>query len=147
MQDLSRVADQFLQALLARLNTNPFPEPAEELRLMVLGLCCDVLKHPTLKPLLTDPQFLNPVLAALPRVLTDSFPMVKAKAAQLTGHLAAVSPYCTRLHAKALLKALTVNTLHQQSKVRQPTFKVLCVCTINFLATYIVVCLRQSAPA
>eukprot|EP01040_Poterioochromonas_malhamensis_P023659 gene23659-29070_t len=90
------VLQSLLQALYARVNDNPFPETAEELRLLVLELLVIVFHR--IKPLLKDsapqgddaqePASLFPLyredlerlVVAIAKALGDNFPAVKRAA-------------------------------------------------------------------
>lgn len=130
------VLQSLLQALYARVNDNPFPETAEELRLLVLELLVIVFHR--IKPLLKDsapqgddaqePASLFPLyredlerlVVAIAKALGDNFPAVKRAAAELVVLMCASKAMriILRSHSKTLVRALIANINHQHSKTR-----------------------------
>eukprot|EP00600_Ochromonadales_sp_CCMP1393_P002334 CAMPEP_0174981508 /NCGR_PEP_ID=MMETSP0004_2-20121128/15932_1 /TAXON_ID=420556 /ORGANISM="Ochromonas sp., Strain CCMP1393" /LENGTH=1148 /DNA_ID=CAMNT_0016233267 /DNA_START=13 /DNA_END=3459 /DNA_ORIENTATION=- len=127
--------------LCARISEVPFPEPAEEIRLLVLEVLLMVKQHITLvdmarnaiaaggsgeeqnneKNLVTGLE--EKIAQALVKGLTDSFPSVKRVGAELLVSICFSSPAVVRTHFKALLKALQTNSGHQHSKTRTVTLQ------------------------
>lgn len=135
------VLQSLLQALYARVNDNPFPEVAEELRLLALELLVIVFHR--IKPLLKDsapqsdeaqesaslfPLFredLERLVVAIAKALGDNFPAVKRAAAELVVLMCASKAMrvILRSHSKTLVRALIANINHQHSKTRSVTLQ------------------------
>eukprot|EP00981_Chlorochromonas_danica_P000674 scaffold146_cov171-Ochromonas_danica.AAC.23 len=113
---------------MSRINDHPFPENAEELRLLVIEIIQMIL--------ISSQRFLSvgnggndsqqqevshlysSILLALIQALADAFPAVKRASAEAISSIAKVHPYSIRLHGKAIIKALIMNTSHNHAKSR-----------------------------
>jgi hypothetical protein len=153
---------QLNNQLCNRVNEVPFPEPAEELRLLIAEIIpkllekdCDLKVYsqtqqqkqqqqeqsppedtttPPAPPstfqvvAFTDNRLVEKVISVLPKLLSDNFPAVKRACADLVVLLAEMHPSLMRFHAKALIKGLEVNALHQHSKTRSMTLTAIGKC-------------------
>ncbi|KAJ1431238.1 armadillo-type protein [Ochromonadaceae sp. CCMP2298] len=113
--------------LCARLGELPFPEPAEELRLLVLEVLALVQLHPTLASLGAGSEGVSAVeekmVQMLTKGLTDGFPSSKRAGAELLCAVCPSSPAVVRAYCRPLLKALQTNAAHQHSKTRSVTLQ------------------------
>ena len=114
--------------LCARIGELPFPEPAEEIRLLVVELMLMISRHAAFTAsIVTNGAAVSSIdemiVQALARGLTDAFPPVKRAGAELLVEIAARSPFTVRSHFKQVLKALQTNAGHQHSKTRSITLQ------------------------
>jgi dynein assembly factor 5 len=122
---------KLLRALCARINDFPFPEPTEELRLVIVEIMTAVLKsYRKVKGSvnLMDAMLAETVVKSVSKVITDNFPAVKKGGAELLHYIAKFWPESVRMSFSALLKPLTANALHQHNKTRTATLKALGAC-------------------
>lgn len=123
-------------SLCARLSEVPFPEPAEEIRLLVIELLLMIRKHATfVSAAVTDTNAVSQatesnigtidekVVQMLVKALTDGFPSVKRAGAELLCDITVSSPQVVKSYFKPLLKALQGNSSHQHSKTRSITLQ------------------------
>lgn len=133
------VTQSILRALYSRVNEVPFPEVAEELRLLVVELLSTVVQR--IKPLLKEttaedgtvmeslfPVFnsdLDRLVVALSKLLGDSFPAVKRATAELLISLCKSKAIgnIVRSHSKVVVRSLIANITHQHSKTRSVTLQ------------------------
>ena len=122
----ANTASSVLQALSVRINDIPFPETAEELRLIVLQAMSIVIKQSfsadSCKSA-TD-SAIGTVLPVLCKALQDNFPAARSEASDVVIYVAETFPDLVQLHFRPLLKSLIANVFHQHSKVRSITLKV-----------------------
>lgn len=130
-QNHEQLCSDLVKTLCSRIGETPFPESAEEIRLQVIKVLYLVCTHPKLKDLILSSY--STIIPAIGKVLLDSFPSVKKDAADLLYNLTQSGPVLIRLHFKSVLRGLTVNAVHQHSKVRVSTIKALegCLCCVT----------------
>eukprot|EP00742_Colponemidia_sp_Colp-10_P006952 GILJ01007461.1.p1 GENE.GILJ01007461.1~~GILJ01007461.1.p1 ORF type:complete len:843 (-),score=129.06 GILJ01007461.1:37-2523(-) len=113
--DPSSELSLIVPSISSRLNVLPFPEPAEEIRLLLVTLIealvvrCGRAMGP----------FLEDIMPCIGKALTDNFPDVKRGCCSGIMHLSQLVPDRTGLNAKSVLAGLMVNFSHQHSKVRR----------------------------
>eukprot|EP01035_Chromulina_nebulosa_P032645 gene32645-43625_t len=109
-----------IRKLSQRIGENPFPEPAEELRLLLVEIITKIFRFYISKSSNVEEIYnlSNVVLDSLCKTLNDNFPAVKRSCAELISICSALSPKVVQLHLKSLLKGLTANVLHQHAKTR-----------------------------
>ena len=105
-----------------RVGDTPFPETSEELRLQVLEVLYDVIKHPKCDESILI-SLAEKIILSLAKALTDTFPAVKRFGADIVIFLANSIPTQFRMSFKPLLKSLVGNANHQHSKTRSATLK------------------------
>jgi hypothetical protein len=114
---------------------SPYREPAEEIRLLLLRLCCGLLGHASLPEDGARPaeegstseltqEYLSLAGSCL-RALPDPFPEAKREACLLLSRLFKKGPAALRMKGGELCGALAANVQHQHSKTRQMTVKAL----------------------
>eukprot|EP01031_Cornospumella_fuschlensis_P038578 gene38578-46898_t len=124
-------------ALVSRVNDNPFPEPAEELRQLVVEALQAVVKVVSkrveggvegvggINQEVRD--IYQRILLGCSKALTDNFPNVKRATAELITRICILSPRSVQLGgAKNLLKTLGSNASHQHAKTRIITIQAIC---------------------
>jgi dynein assembly factor 5 len=112
-----------IQSLVSRINQNPFPEPAEEIRLMNLELIFKMLQKNHYKNLFTA-ALIDLLIQMSSKSLLDNFPNSKRLSSQIICLLTEKYPFLIRRSTKQLLKSLLGNIQHQHSKTRQLTVRV-----------------------
>lgn len=119
-------------SLCARLSELPYPEPAEEIRLLIVELLSMIRKHATITNGATNSAQLidsnvssidETIVKMLVKALSDGFPSVKRTGAELMCDIAITSPQIVKSYYKSLLKALQGNSSHQHSKTRSITLQ------------------------
>eukprot|EP00597_Dinobryon_sp_UTEXLB2267_P018080 CAMPEP_0201114058 /NCGR_PEP_ID=MMETSP0812-20130820/78180_1 /ASSEMBLY_ACC=CAM_ASM_000668 /TAXON_ID=98059 /ORGANISM="Dinobryon sp., Strain UTEXLB2267" /LENGTH=977 /DNA_ID=CAMNT_0047377649 /DNA_START=1245 /DNA_END=4175 /DNA_ORIENTATION=+ len=118
---------ELTKKLTHRVGEQPFPEPAEELRLQIVDILLSIQLYIE-KNCLNGPEVLSILsfmLEAISKALNDNFPAVKRSCAELVRNISITSPHSVRLHLKSLLKGLAVNILHQHAKTRVLTLQAL----------------------
>ena len=106
-----------IRKLCQRIGENPFPEPAEELRLLLVEITSKLFRFCTCKSSNVE-EISNVVLESLCKTLNDNFPAVKRSCAELISISSTITPKAVQLHLRSLLKGLTANVLHQHAKTR-----------------------------
>ena len=114
----------------ARLGKVPFPEPTEEMRLLLLQLLHAFLKHfaavkgtpatTTLRDVMTE------LANALSKTAVDPFPDAKKMSAECVIVIAHTWKHDVRLHMGTIVRPMVANLGHQHSRVR--------VCALQALA-------------
>ena len=112
--------NDLIRKLSQRIGENPFPEPAEELRLLLVEIITKIFRFYVNKSSNAEEicNLSNVVLDSLCKTLHDNFPAVKRSCAELISISSTISPKVVQLHLKSLLKGLTANVLHQHAKTR-----------------------------
>lgn len=115
---------QLLVSLMARIETTPFPESAEELRLLVVELLTSLCLH--FEPALSSEgcrDVRERMVLTMSRAVCDAFPAVKRSAAELLTLLAGLPMFlpAVKSHTTTILKSLATNVNHQHSKTRLST--------------------------
>lgn len=121
-------------ALCNRINEQPFPESAEELRLQVAELLQQLLPKLQAHADAAEVKDMhNTIILALLKASADSFPAVKRACGELICSIALLDPETVRLHAKPLIKALTANASHQHAKTRIVSLEAIvkCLCCMS----------------
>lgn len=123
----TKTATTIFNALCARINDLPFPEPAEELRLLVLQVMSVLLRGMCLGSPLSDETAggAATVLSVVCKSLQDNFPAAKIEASEIVIFVSEKFPVQVQLNFRGLLKSLVANIFHQHSKVRSITLKAL----------------------
>jgi hypothetical protein len=136
IDECKKLSDEHFSNLLGslchRIGDNPFPESSEEIRLKVTELLNFFFDKfsPTKAVIITKNAAI--LFASLSKALMDSFPAVKSSCADLLCKLCAIMPQDVRLYIKPLLKGLCTNVMHQHSKVRSMTLKVLAYSSFKY---------------
>lgn len=109
-----------VEVLLSRLNSVPYPETSEEVRLMIISQLRSLLK------LYRDSfrSCMGIVLDVLGKALLDKFPEVKRETSELICDFCQTMPDYISLNGKNLVKALAANIKHQHTKIRKVTITV-----------------------
>ena len=112
--------NDLVRKLCQRIGETPFPESAEELRLLVSEILSSLLQFFSAKNIIGEEiSHINGIiLEALCKALNDNFPAVKRSCAELISAITILSPKVVQLHLKSLLKGLSINVLHQHAKTR-----------------------------
>jgi len=108
-----------IPALCNRLNKTPYPEPSEEVRVLIielLELCLETDKFQFL-------TLLAQVATAVGRSFADTNPEMKQKASGFASKLALAHPTKIGVFFKTAVDGLTANLAHQHSKVRKVTLR------------------------
>lgn len=106
----------------SRLGTTPFPEPAEELRLLLIQLLCQLLCPPCAS--LAADQFQS-IVNVIVKASSDNFHDVKVACAEAVECLSATTPDQVHLSLSALATSQCLNLNHQRSAVRKAALKAL----------------------
>jgi dynein assembly factor 5 len=126
--DVSPFASNLISVISQRIGDNPFPEPAEELRLQSAIVLENLLKKIYTQNCIQQQLFpYSNLLQALPKALTDSFPAAKKQLADVTVIICQFPNFTNKVNSKNIVKALSSNCLHQHSKVRIASIKVACL--------------------
>lgn len=141
------ITARFAAPATAVVASNSPTEPAEELRLSMVETLHKLVATPflfeedisALPRSITDAA--EAVVQSLPTMLLDSYPAVKKEAASMTSKLChlkqSIIPWRERVrqHTSKILKALSANGTHQQSKVRQATIRVSRLAVSGFMSS------------
>lgn len=117
--------------LCERIAESPFPETAEELRLLVVEILVEVTKKDNkMRKKLETPQnsLADRIVTVMCKALNDNFPAVKRTSGELITYLCKVNKQVVRTHVKLLVKGLSANSNHQHSKTRQISLQALGKC-------------------
>jgi len=128
----SNQLQEIIQVICQRVNEIPFPEPTEEIRFQVIELIrlfisdsyFHVINNNTL-----DKSLTTLILATLAKALHDSYPNSKRSAAEAVIEFTAKFPDFVRMNPKPVMTSLCANGLHQHSKTRVVSLKVLLLIT------------------
>lgn len=130
--------------LVERIIEIPFPEVAEELRLLVIEMMQQIIvKDHKLRQTnssesmsLLNSTIVDKSLLGVSKALHDNFPSVKRACGDLICLISDISISHLRPHAKTLIKGLISNASHQHSKTRQITLHALgkCLCCLDLEA-------------
>lgn len=127
-----------------RIDDLPFPEPAEELRLLNLHVISAILLQHSFQQ--CEVTLGRTILQMLTIALTDAFPAVKTEAAALVVRIAGETFDLLRMNYKALVKNLLANIFHQHAKVRVVTIKALGLVLAAMQEDYRVIMKDQLVP-
>lgn len=117
-----------INVLCGRVNDLPFPEPAEELRLMVLEVLFSLLRkacNDTNYDTAFRSTMSTTVFPVICKVLQDNFPAVKVLGSEIVIFISEKFARLVQEGFRPLLKSLIANIFHQHSKVRSTTLKAL----------------------
>ena len=146
-RSISTFSDQLVFELCNRISDVPFAEPSEELRLQIVLLLGDIIKHPSVVSHKDASKIFHPIMGALNKALTDSFPSVKKELADLISLISKISDVCVKSSCKYFIKNLTSNALHQHSKVRTATLKAIGNCLACASAEDYNLCMKEHVLA
>mmetsp|Transcript_67203 Transcript_67203/g.161006 ORF Transcript_67203/g.161006 Transcript_67203/m.161006 type:complete len:949 (+) Transcript_67203:80-2926(+) len=122
LESLENMLPLLLRALLDRINTVPFPEQSEEMRLEVLHLLSQLFDKCETK---LDPFAAN-IIDAVAKALTDTCPDAKKECCDIIKKMSATFQEERISRAAApMLAALLGNLKHQHWKVRRATLECL----------------------
>ncbi|CAM9230591.1 unnamed protein product, partial [Laminaria digitata] len=119
--DTAALARQLFSMVEARVGAVPLVEPAEEVRALLLRLCCAVLGRGSAETFCCE--IAGEACGVLSAALTDPFPETKRECCSLLLRLASVCPGALRSRLGKVLRPLIVNLGHQHSKTRQMTLQ------------------------
>jgi len=114
------IVSSIVRALTTRLNTKPYPEESEEIRLNILKLFRKIFGLGYTKAFswnLAEFSFM------LSKALLDEYPEAKKEACSLIVDLSHGLKDTIGEHSSSIFKSLSENLTHQQSKVRKPTIE------------------------
>jgi dynein assembly factor 5 len=123
--DVSELFKAIVPIVASRIGVQPFAEPAEEIRLVLVQLLTSILKREETWSVI--PDVIEPLALIMTKSLTDQFPDVKKECTICIRLVAKASKESLRAHVTPLVKAVVANMGHQHSKVRQTGVQALAV--------------------
>eukprot|EP00904_Undaria_pinnatifida_P011354 jgi/Undpi1/7349/HiC_scaffold_22.g09822.m1 len=121
--DTAALARQVFSMVETRVGAVPLIEPTEEVRALLLRLCCAVLGKDSAETF--GIEIAGEACGVLSAALTDPFPETKRECCSLLVRLAFVCPEGLRSRLGKVLRPLILNLGHQHSKTRQMTLQAL----------------------
>lgn len=123
--------------LTERVNDLPFPEQAEELRLLIAELFFKLVEKDCEMKIVynnfNDSRIVTKIASILPKFLTDNFPQVKRALGELTTLLVDMNRSFVKPYIGNILKALEANASHQHAKTRSMSIQAIArsVCCLD----------------
>lgn len=114
-------SSNILKSLLNRINTFPYKENVEEIRLYLIKILTEFLKYN--KEVFK--REISLTILALEKILQDKFPEVKKEASNFIKKLSLALPIELGINSKNIIIEISKNNLHQHSKVRKSSLEAL----------------------